>query len=86
MVELSGLVMLGFVLVIIGILLIFMGVFMSAIQGSKGSVEAGGVVVIGPIPIIFGSSSRAAVIAGVLGLTLMIVTLMFYYLIRRGAI
>ncbi|MEB3779116.1 MAG: DUF131 domain-containing protein [Desulfurococcales archaeon] len=87
MVEWGSVAILGFVLILLGVLLVFMGVLMSAMQGSQGSrggVEAGGVVVIGPIPIIFGSSSRAAIIAGVLGLALMVMALVFYYMARRG--
>lgn len=45
--------------IMLGIVLIFMGVSMLVI--SQSNVEYGGIVVIGPIPIVFGSSPDMAV-------------------------
>jgi uncharacterized protein (TIGR00304 family) len=47
----------GFVLVVFGIILALVAVFIVAIRGRHGMSEArgGGVLLIGPIPIVFGS-------------------------------
>jgi len=47
--------------VMIGIVLIFMGISMLLI--SQSNVEYGGIVVIGPIPIVFGSSPDLVVVS-----------------------
>ncbi len=44
---------------------------------TEKKVEAGGVVLIGPIPIVFGSS-RMAVLALILTIVLMLIALFFY--------
>ena len=71
-------VLLGFVLVFLGVLLIFIG---SVGRGFSG--EYGGVVVIGPFPVIFGSNSRMAVLAGVLGVILMLLSIFLLFYGRR---
>jgi len=80
----SFLVIAGFALVMLGVLLIFAGVFLSALSGaSKGSVEAGGVVFIGPIPILFGTSSRAALLAGILALVMIAIYIIIILFMAR---
>ncbi|MEB3844050.1 MAG: DUF131 domain-containing protein [Desulfurococcales archaeon] len=78
--ELVGL---GLLLVFAGIVLLFLGVLFSA-SGSQGGAEAGGVIIIGPIPIVFGSSGRAAVLAAVLGAVLLVLSIAFYLLVSRA--
>ena len=61
--------LLGLVLVLVG----FGAVAVSMLEGSHGDgvkVKGGGVVMIGPIPIIFGSDARWASIAIVLAIVL----------------
>ncbi len=43
------------ILVIIAVLLIFIGMFKEVLRGKKGEVKGGGVVLVGPIPIVFGT-------------------------------
>jgi uncharacterized protein (TIGR00304 family) len=64
----------GVLLVLAGFALIFLGALKAAMEGG-GRVEGGGVVMIGPVPIIFGSSLRAALLAMTLALALMILAL-----------
>jgi uncharacterized protein (TIGR00304 family) len=73
----------GFLLVILGVALVFVGVLWQAARGGGGG-EVGGVVVIGPLPIIFGSSERAFLVAAVLGLALMLAAIAFMLLARRA--
>ncbi len=81
----SWLVVAGFLLIFLGVILVFLGVFLQALQGGSGEAEAGGVVVIGPIPIIVGTSGRAAVAAAVLGLVIMLLSILLLWLLGRGA-
>jgi len=74
----------GFALIMLGVLLIFLGVLAGAVKGG-GEVEAGGVIIIGPIPIVFGTSGRAALAAAVLGLVMLLLAL-FIWLQARGAV
>ncbi len=81
------LVIVGFALLFIGVMLIFIGFLYSALK-SSGTGEAGGVIVIGPIPIIFGTSERAvkiAVIAAVLLMVLAIILMLLPYWFLRGS-
>ncbi len=74
------LIMAGFVLMIIGIAIIFIGfMHMAFSQTSKkeGRVEAGGVVMIGPIPIAFGTSSKALLYSMILAVVLIIISIIF---------
>ena len=66
-----------FSLILIGFALVFLGFILSA-----QSANFGGLVMIGPIPIAFGSSPGMTLIAMVIGLLLM---LAFFMLGRRNA-
>ncbi|MFQ6136781.1 MAG: DUF131 domain-containing protein [Candidatus Hydrothermarchaeales archaeon] len=75
-----NLLTLGIVVVIIGMLLIFVGILLqslSSISGAKSEVRGGGVILIGPIPIVFGTDTGA--VKAVLGLTIVIILLMIYF-------
>lgn len=75
-----------FTLVLIGVLLIIVGfalIFLSTIakESREGSrVEAGGVLVIGPVPIVIGTSQRIAKAVLILALALFIVAIVFFVL------
>ncbi len=69
----DALIGLGVALIFLGFMLVFLGVFLGALSGSMGKVEGGGVVMIGPIPIIFGTSERIVLLAMVLTLIMIIV-------------
>ena len=67
----NTLVVAGIALVFIGFLLIFLGFLLGFTAGGRGKVEGGGVVIIGPFPIVFASSERAAK-------ALMIIAIVFF--------
>ncbi len=67
----------GISLIFIGFVLVFTGTLLSA-----GNTGFGGLIMIGPIPIAFGSSSTMTVAAMVIGLLMMIVFWIFW---RRNA-
>jgi len=71
-------------LVSAGLVLVLAGfgiVAISLVSGAKesgGEVKGGGVVMIGPIPIIFGSDAKWASIAIVLAIVLLVLSILFY--------
>ena len=73
----------GMALIFIGFLLVFVGTLISAL-GGEGDVEGGGVIMIGPIPIVFGTSRGAATLAMILAVVLMAMWLIGALLMRRG--
>ncbi|WP_287585016.1 TIGR00304 family protein [Candidatus Borrarchaeum sp.] len=89
------LIPLGIILIIIGSIFIFLEVFWNIIKEkreepekddeerrkkTKTKVGGGGVVLIGPIPIIFGSDKKFLIIAIVLAIILMIISFVLFYL------
>lgn len=80
----STLVNIGFFVLVAGILLIFLGSIIQSTSSdkdnnSKSEIKTGGVILIGPIPIIFGND-RGMVITGViLAIVLMIVAYFLFY-------
>ncbi len=72
-----------FELILLGIVLIILGMFilmLSLWRAGEGRGEAGGVVIVGPVPIVFGSSQRVAAMVMVLAIVLMVVTLLLFLL------
>ncbi len=57
----------GFTLITIGFLMVFLGTVLS-LRG----INAGGLILIGPVPIIFGTSPEITIIAMLIGLVLML--------------
>lgn len=64
---------LGLIFVMIGVITIFLGVIIALMKREKG-VEGGGIIIIGPFPIVWGTSSKILKI-------LSIITLLFIILI-----
>lgn len=84
MASLATWLVIGFTLIIIGMLVIFIGtIYSSSQQTSTQKSEVGGVIMIGPIPIIFGNSWKAITLAIVLAIVLMILAIAFI-LISKG--
>ena len=75
------LISLGFIFILIGVLIIVAGTFLSSFKGESDShIETGGVLLIGPIPIIFGNS-RPLIFISIAG---SIILMVIYFLISRG--
>ncbi len=68
------LVAIGIILALIGILLIFLSALIAQ-EKPEGRVEGGAVVVIGPLPLVFGTSERVAKALMVLAIALFAVVL-----------
>jgi len=79
---------LGFLLVFIGILVILAGIVSMAYQTWKtggmekpeAGVRGGGIIMIGPIPIIFGTDVAALKIVMILAIVLMVIAVILYFL------
>jgi uncharacterized protein (TIGR00304 family) len=73
----------GVMLIILGALIIFAGIVKEAVSSkgtSKGEFRGGGVVMIGPIPIIFGTDRESAGLVIFLAIILIVVS----YILFRG--
>ena len=77
MVEMD-LVSIGLLVIVIGFVLIFIGSFLQT--KGKVKVEGGGVIFIGPLPIIGATSERALYIVLVMAVIFLIVFILLNYL------
>ncbi len=71
-----GLILLGFALMFIAVI----GMILSGRKGGSGRVKGGGAIIIGPIPIVFGTdkeSVRVILILSIVLVALLIVFMMF---------
>lgn len=75
------LILAGFALVLLGTLLIFAGMLAGAKEGAE--VKGGGVILIGPFPIAFGTDAESLKTVLLLALAIIIVV---YFLFYRGQI
>ncbi|RJS48437.1 MAG: TIGR00304 family protein [Methanobacterium sp.] len=87
MIKGNTLILSGFLVVLLGISLIIIGTIIQSGSGnnsrgndSSAEIKTGGVILIGPIPIIFGSDKRMAITGVVMALILMVA---YYYLFYR---
>lgn len=72
--------MVGIALIILGFSLVAIGMMRSVQEeypSYKEKVKGGGVILIGPIPIVFGSDKRYALLLMVLAVVLMLLALAF---------
>jgi uncharacterized protein (TIGR00304 family) len=87
LIDSATLYTLGITLIFIGILIIIIAVILVSVSGSrKGKVKGGGAILIGPIPIIFGTDKKSlkTVVLLSLALTVMLVVAMVvYYLLLK---
>ena len=70
----------GVALILIGFAVMFIAMFwlvLSGVKGSKGRVRGGGAVIIGPIPIIFGTDKQSVKIILILSIVLIALLLVF---------
>ncbi|ACJ17202.1 conserved hypothetical membrane protein [Thermococcus onnurineus NA1] len=76
------LIALGMGMIFLGFLLVFIGTLFSA-MGGEAEVESGGVIMIGPFPIVFGTG-RGATLAMILAIIMMAFWIIGALLARRG--
>lgn len=78
MIDAASIMILGIVIIFIGFIIILLAVA-KAMRGG-GKVEAGGVVIVGPIPIVFGTSARATKMVLILAIALTILAIILFIL------
>jgi uncharacterized protein (TIGR00304 family) len=88
LIDSATLYALGIALIFIGVLIIIIAVILVSVSGAgkKGKVKGGGTILIGPVPIIFGTDKKSlkTVLLLSLALTVMLVVAMVvYYLLLR---
>jgi len=80
-------VSLSFLLMGLAFILILLGMFILILQGlregEKGRVEGGGVLVIGPFPVVFGTDQRIARDLMIVALIFMIAVVLLFILMLR---
>jgi len=85
--DFSTLTTVAFILIAVGIIIVIAVIAVSAGKsgGTEGEskVRGGGVIMIGPIPIIFGTDKKSVKNVVVLALALTIVLFVWYYLMLR---
>jgi uncharacterized protein (TIGR00304 family) len=78
---------LGIALIFIGVLIIIIAAILISVLGAqKGKVKGGGAILVGPIPIIFGTDKKSlkTVLLLSFALTIMlVVAIIVYYLLLR---
>lgn len=83
MIKGETIIFIGIAAVILGMLLIFVGTaFLSSgkTEGSEGEkVSTGGVILIGPIPIVFGNDKSMVSIAVLGAIIIMVLAYFFFY-------
>ncbi len=74
----------GILLIAAGFLLITISIIQTAMQSSSGQSNTGfgGIILIGPIPIVFGSSPQMAIASMLIAIALMIIS---FFLLQRSA-
>jgi len=85
--ESSSLFELGIGLFIVGIIfLIIAAIFLGSRRGKNGKPHAAGAIIVGPVPIVFGSDKKSLKtilqLSIVLTALLIVLTLIYYFLLR----
>ncbi|MCL5430633.1 MAG: DUF131 domain-containing protein [Candidatus Marsarchaeota archaeon] len=82
--------LIGFALIFTGALIVFVYYAMAPASGNAGktqssnqSIQAGGVIFIGPVPIVFGTSQGIAMMALVIGTVMFILAIVALYVLPR---
>lgn len=87
MIDAGTLYALGIALILIGVLIIVLAVLLfSLLSAKKGKVKGGGAVIIGPVPIIFGTDKKSLKTVLLLSLALtvlLLIVMIVHYLLLR---
>jgi uncharacterized protein (TIGR00304 family) len=86
-IDAGALYALGIALVFVGVLIIIVAVILLSVSGArKGKVKGGGAIIVGPVPIIFGTDEKSLKTVLLLSLALtvlLVVAMVVYYLLLR---
>jgi uncharacterized protein (TIGR00304 family) len=77
----------GMLLIIAGFIAIFIYIIINSLQpnnaSQNSSVNAAGLIMIGPIPVAFGTSPGMVAIVEILAIVLMVVAILFFFIFAR---
>jgi len=76
--QMLDLVTAGILLIFAGIVVVMVAIVLSAGRDGRSEVKGAGVVMIGPVPIVFGSDGKWVSIAIVLAIVLLVLGLLYY--------
>lgn len=76
--EAHVVVWVGVALIILGFAVVLAGTLLSAGGGSKADVRGGGIVFLGPIPLVFGTDRKSALAVSIIALALMLAYFRFF--------
>ena len=87
MIDSAALYALGMALILVGVLVIVVAIALFSVSGAgKGKVQGGGAIIIGPVPIIFGTDKESLKTVLILSLAVtvtLLVAMIVYYLLLR---
>lgn len=69
----STMMTLGFILIFIGFAIIFIGTLIYALKRGRGEVRGGGVILIGPFPIVWGTGSKIVLILTIISIIILMI-------------
>lgn len=73
---------LAFIMILLGTLLIFLSLIRESRVGeSRGRFEGGGVLIVGPLPIVFGTTERVTKLLIILAIVLLLVSVISFVLV-----
>jgi uncharacterized protein (TIGR00304 family) len=76
-------------LIVIAIIMVFIGLimlFLGSLRSSESKIEGGGVIIIGPLPIVIGTSEKISKMLIILAIILTIVSIIMFLLLTRAVI
>jgi len=78
------LLIMGVIAISIGLLLITLSSITQSPDGNKRRSEVGGIIIIGPVPIVFGTNKSIAVTAAIIGGLLTVLAIVLTLLLGGG--
>ena len=79
MVQGNTIIIAGIIAIFIGFILVFVGTAIQASSAKNNEMKTGGVILIGPIPIIFGSDKGTIITAAVIAVIIMVLAYFLFY-------
>jgi uncharacterized protein (TIGR00304 family) len=79
MMQGNTIIIAGIIAILIGFILIFVGTAMQSSSPKSSDVKTGGVILIGPIPIIFGNDKSTIITTVIMAIILMILAYFLFY-------
>ena len=71
---------LGFMLMILGVAISFIAAILLVFRGAKGRARGGGIIMIGPFPIIFGSDAKTVKVLIIIAMFFVVLYFSLFFL------